>query len=306
MRLDDSILAPAGHASLCSSAMPDWACTSLDLAVAVLASSFTLALLGALTGAAGGAIAAVRIVERRKLRDELVKEIRNTNAAIMVCLAICNKALVLKKQHVLPLRAKFAADHAAFAEFIRQRRTGERQGNAVPQIAVDFRTVPGLTFSTGTLQSLMFGKISITGRALALMTTLTETATWLAAANAKRNELLERMKRSAPGAPELPALYFGTPSPTGQTNREYPETVLSVASHTDELIFFSSTLCNDLLAHGQELRATFIRRFGKKDAPGVNGVDFSADREAGLMPSDTAFSEWLNGLGGQVAAGTRD
>lgn len=34
----------------------------------------------------------------------------------------------------------------------------------------------------------------------------------------------------------------------------------------------------------------------------MNGVDFSADREAGLMPSETAFSEWLNGLGGQVAA----
>ena len=38
----------------------------------------------------------------------------------------------------------------------------------------------------------------------------------------------------------------------------------------------------------------------------MNGVDFSADREAGLMPPETAFSEWLNGLGGQAVADAGD
>jgi hypothetical protein len=203
------------------------------------------------------------------------------------------------------LKAKFAADHAAFAEFIRQRRTGERQGNATPQIAVDTRMVPGLTFSTNTLQSLMFGKIAITGRALALMTTLSETATWLLAANTQRNELVERLRRLAPGAAELPHLYLGAPSPTGQVNRAYPDTVAAVASRTDEMIFFSATLCDDLLAHGRQLRASFVERFGKQDAPPLNGVDFSADRAAGLMPPEANYSDWLNTLSGQVAADPR-
>ncbi len=305
MTLDDTILSPAAHASMCSSAMPDWGCGAIEIAVALLCSPFTLALLGSLAGAFAGAVAAVRIVERRKLREELVKEIRNTNAAIMVSLGICNKALVLKKQHVLPLKAKFAADHAAYAEFVRQRRTGERQGNATPQIAVDTRAVPGLSFSTGTLQSLMFGKIAITGRALALMTTLAETAAWLLAANTQRNELVDRMRRLAPGAAELPSLYFGVPSPTGQANRAYPDAVAAMASRTDEMIFFSATLCDDLLAHGRQLRATFVERFGRKDAPPLNGVDLSAERAAGLMPPEANYSEWLNGLGAQVTSDAR-
>src|ERR1700761_3778509 len=66
-------------------------------------SNFFTAVAGALAGAFGGAWAAQRIAESSKLRDELVKEIRNTNAAASILYGIANAHLGLKKQFVKAL-----------------------------------------------------------------------------------------------------------------------------------------------------------------------------------------------------------
>ncbi len=188
---------------------------------------------------------------------------------------------------------------AAWTEFTRQRRTGERQGNVPPPISIDLRVVPSLTFPVVTLQRLLFDKISMFGRSLALMTTLSETAGWLTNANAKRNELVDRIRR-LPDTSGVAQVYFGAPTAAGVTNLDYPEAVHAVASHTDELIFFSATLANDLSAHALQLRASWVREFGRKQAPEINAVDFTAARQNGLMPAEEKYAEWLAGLDRQV------
>lgn len=303
MRLDDVPSVPL-HAGACASALPDGACSALDILAAILNSPFVLSLLGAATGACVGAVLATRLVARRQRRDELGAEIRSTNVATMVTLSICHKALSLKRTHVLPMATRFEADLATWNEFARQRRTGERQGNSAPAIAVDARIVPSLTFPIATLQRLLFDRISMFGRSLALMTTLAETAGWLTNANAKRNELIEQMRR-LPDAVGVAQAYFGTPTPAGVSNPEYPQAVGAVASHTDELIFFSATLAGDLAAHAQSLRATWVKEFGRRHAPDTSTVDFTAARQNGLMPDDAKFAEWLAGLDRQVAGDLR-
>jgi hypothetical protein len=303
MRLDDVPSVPS-HIGICTGALPDWACPALDVLTTILNSPFTLSLLGALAGACAGAVVATRLVSRRQRRDELSAEIRSTNAATMVGLAICHRALILKRTHVLPLATKFAADLAAWNEFVRQRRTGQRQGNAPPPISIDLRVLPSLTFPIVTLQRLLFDKISMFGRSLALMTTLSETAGWLTSANAKRNELVDRMRR-LPDANGVSQLYFGAPSPTGIVNLEYAEAVDSVTGHTDELIFFSATLASDLAAHAQRLRAAWVAEFGRRHAPEATAVDFTVARQDGLMPAEEKFAEWLAGLDRQIATDLR-
>ena len=303
MRMDDVPTVPP-HTGVCSSALPDWACSALDVLAAILNSPFVLALLGAAAGACVGAIVATRLVARRQRREELVAEIRSTNVATMVALSICHKVLSLKRAHVLPLSTKFSADMAAWNEFTRQRRTGERQGNTPPPISIDLRVVPSMTFPVMTLQRLLFDKISMFGRSLALMTTLTETAGWLTNANAKRNELVERLRR-LPDATGVAQLYFGAQSSTGVANAEYPDAVAAVASHTDELVFFSATLAKDLAAHAQRLRADWIAEFGRRNVPEVTAVDFSAARQNGLMPDDAKFAEWLASLDRQIVGDLR-
>ena len=303
MRMDDVPTVPP-HTGACSSALPDAVCSALDVLAAILNSPFVLSLLGAAAGACIGAVVATRLVGKRQRREELVAEVRSTNVATMVALSICHRVLSLKRAHVQPLATKFAADMAAWNEFTRQRRTGERQGNTPPPISIDLRVVPSMTFPVVTLQRLLFDRISMFGRSLALMTTLSETASWLTNANAKRNELVERLRR-LPDATGVAQLYFGAPSSTGVANPEYPDAVAAVATHTDELIFFSATLANDLAAHAQQLRADWIREFGRRNVPEVTAVDFTAARQNGLMPDDAKFAEWLASLDRQIVGDLR-
>ena len=303
MRLDDVPSTPL-HTSACPNALPDWACSAFDVLAAILNSPFVLSLLGAAAGACVGALLATRLVARRQRREELGSEIRSTNVASMVAMSICHKALSLKRTHVLPVTARYQADLSAWNEWARQRRTGERQGNVPPTIALDTRVVPSLTFPIVTLQRLLFDKISMSGRSLALMTTLSETAGWLTNANAKRNELLEQIGR-LPSGPGVPQAYFGVQVPGGPSNVEYPHAMRSVAGHTDELIWFSATLATDLATHAQALRATWIAEFGRRHVPEATAVDFTAARQNGLMPEDAKFAEWLASLDRQIAGDLR-
>jgi hypothetical protein len=61
-----------------------------------LNSNLFTSLIGALAGAFAGAYGGQLIVERSKTRDELLKEMRNTNAAIMLAFGMCNTALSLR------------------------------------------------------------------------------------------------------------------------------------------------------------------------------------------------------------------
>src|SRR5690349_16473622 len=70
-------------------------------------SAFTTSLVGALAGAFAGARAAQVIAERSKLRDEISKQIRDTNAAMVVSFTIANSVLALKKQHVAELKTSY-------------------------------------------------------------------------------------------------------------------------------------------------------------------------------------------------------
>ena len=303
LRMDDVPSVPS-HAGHCASFLPDWACSTSDVLFAILNSPFVLSLLGAAAGACVGAVVATRLVARRQRRDELLAEIRSTNVATTVALSICHKVLSLKRMHVLPLTTRFAADLAAWNEFVRQRRTGERQGNVPPAISIDARVVPSLTFPIVTLQRLLFDRISLSGRSLALMTTLSETAAWLTNANAKRNELVEQIRRLT-DANGVAQLYFGAPPAAGVANQAYPDAVRAVGNHTDELIYFSSTLATDLAAHAQQLREAWGEAFGRRHLPEITTVDFTAARQNGLMPDDGKFAEWLAGLDRQVVTDLR-
>ena len=68
--------------------------------------------------------------ERSKVRDDLVKEIRNVNAATALSFGIVNGMLELKKQHVAQLKSSHNDDLQRHQEYMAKRETGEIQGNA--------------------------------------------------------------------------------------------------------------------------------------------------------------------------------
>jgi bifunctional pyridoxal-dependent enzyme with beta-cystathionase and maltose regulon repressor activities len=87
-------------------------------------SNFITSLVGALAGAGAGALAAQHIVERSKLRDELLREMRNTNAAIALAFSVTNTFLALKHQHIKALKENFDKQLAELEDFKQNRQEG--------------------------------------------------------------------------------------------------------------------------------------------------------------------------------------
>lgn len=254
-----------------------------------------MAVLGGLAGALGGALGAQHIVERSRRRDELLKELRNTNSATMIALTTCNTALSLKKQHVQPMFELFAQDKEALRKFKEQRATGQRQGNAVYHFTADLKTFPAPVVPIETLKDLAFHRISAYGRVLALVSVLEQSLLGLKEAVLRRDLLIQRFVSGAVPAEQLPQYYFGTPLHTGDTNHEYPDLVEAIHSYVDDIAFFSALLCTDLIEHGNSIRTAYTKSFGK-DAPKVSTVDFSGPRQKGLIPPDAQYADWLNGF----------
>ena len=79
----------------------------------------------ALAGAFFGAKTAQGTAARNKFRDDMTKEIRDTNAAITLSFAISNSAMAIKRQHLRSIKETFDKDKKDLIEFERKRKTGE-------------------------------------------------------------------------------------------------------------------------------------------------------------------------------------
>ena len=280
----------------------DYLCIAASSIWGALNSNFAIAVIGGLAGAFGGALGAQHIVERSKQRDDLLKELRNTNAATMVAFTACNTALALKKQHVQPMYELFAHEKEALRNFKEQRATGQRQGNAEYRFVTDLRVFPAAVVPIETLKDLAFNKISAYGRALALVSVLEQSLLGLKEAIMKRDLLVQRFASGGIPAEQAHLYYFGMPLPTGDTNQEYPDLVEAIHSYVDDIAFFSALLCDDLIAHGRRIHKAFAQKFGK-GAPSVSTADFSGPRQTGLLPPDTQYADWLNAFAEQDSGG---
>lgn len=262
--------------------------------VGVLNANFTIAFIGGFAGAIGGALGAQHIAERARRRDEMAKELRNTNASIMVAFQICSSTLALKHQHVQPMWQAFERQKAELVEFKRRRRSGEIPSNTEFILEADFKVFPAPLVPIETLKKLVFEQVSTYGRPLALVAVLEQSIEGLREAVQKRDALIHRFSTTIPK--ELFAnYYFGLKLPSGDTNQEHPDSVDVIQSYVDDVSFFSSLLCADLIAHGKLIRQQLLK-FWKKGVPNVSSADFSGPRAKGLLPPDAQYADWLNGF----------
>ena len=246
----------------------------------------------ACAGAYAGAYGAQVIAERSKSKDELMKEIRNTNAALAVSFTIYNTLLSMKIQHVKALKETHDAQKAAILEHAKLRKLEKIPANIGLEYKTDFQTLSLPHLPVEILQKQLFEKLSLKGRALNLTTTLAQTISSLDLSLEKRNRLIEMYKSSDLSQDALRTLYFGFPYGEGHVNQDYPAAVNAIYSQTDDGIFFSQLLCKDLVKHGEQLIKQFNRKF-RKGAPDVDKPDFSKAIGSKLMPPDEAYSDWL-------------
>jgi len=260
---------------------------------AFLNSNLAIAFIGGFAGATGGALGAQRIFERSRKREERLKELRYTNAAIMVAHTICNAALALKKQHVQPMRESFLKAKADLEEFKAKRNAGQIAADVEFHVQMDMRTYPAPIVPIETLKHIVFQEISAVGRPLSLVAVVEQSLIGLTAAIAKRDQLIQRFASGDIPEQVHANYYFGLPLQGGHVNQEFPDTVEAIYSYVDDLAFFSSLLCNDLMKHGSKVREALVKK-SPKHVPHVSEADFSGPVKSGLIPPDSQYSDWLN------------
>lgn len=243
----------------------------------------------ALFGAAFGTFGAHHLAERAKRKDELIRTIRQINTCSTISFSIANTILGMKKQHVKGMHERFLAERAALEEFHRRRLAGEIGQDVVFNLKVDFRTLSLPLVPIDALQMQIFEKLSLVGRPLALATTLAQTIESLRASMERRNEIIEHWKKQGGIGP---APYFGLRQ--GDTiDEDYPSSLHAIFRQTDDAIFFSKLLCEDLSEYGEKVRAQCLKEF-KKGVPTVSKSDFKKAIEWGLLPDEKHYADWLS------------
>ncbi len=281
--------------------LPSW--LSWDSLGVVFNSAFMTSLVGALAGAFAGARAAQRIAERTKESDNLLGQLRATNAAMTVAYTICNSFIQLKKQHIQALHAGFNTQLAALQEFHRKRNAKEIPPEQPFEFLADLRSVQLPLMPIEVLQRLVFDKLSVAGRPLALAATIAGTIDTVKALMEKRAELITQFRAIPPGGQAMTvALYFGLPYGDGRVSTEYKDTLEGLFNQVDNGIFFSELLCKDLKAFGDETLGKY-KKLSKKTTERVTEIDFDLAKKEGLMPDESQFTDWLRGF---VKAGSPD
>ena len=255
-----------------------------------LNSQFALTLFGTFFAASAGVYVAHKIIERNKRRDEWQRELRITNAAIMVSFEICNSFLILKEKQVKDLRFEYNRVKNSLVEFQKGRKIGQISSNSVFEFPADFRSLNPMTMPDEILVKQVFEEISAGARAYHLTNTLIRTIDPLNQSIVRRNELIDTWKKS-PGTlgNNLIRFYFGLPDPHGHVDHSYPDSIKAICSLTDDCIFLGQLLCSDLSDHGERLK----KHLGKS-APNVNRIEFSKAVEEGLMPGPENYEDWIN------------
>jgi hypothetical protein len=248
-----------------------------------------IAAVGSLAGAFAGAMGAQKIAERSKRRDDIILEIRHTNAAIMACFNICNNSLTFKEQIVKPLYDNFKLNLNKFEQG--PTINPENDVNQVVQIEFHLQEIHAPLNPIETLIDIVYNKINCESRPLSLVQMIEQYSFNLNNLINKRFQLTESFK-SLPQELVI-YYYFGKKINESVINEEYPDVLDGIHSYLDNLIFFALLLSQDLEKHGDNLAERFRKEFDI-DIPKINKLNFTKSREKGLMPSPDEYKDWVD------------
>jgi len=167
----------------------DFACWAQTVLQAELTSTFAVATVSALAGAWLGAYAAQRIAENSKIKDDLILEIRSTNAGIAIAFDIFQTNVTLKDQLFLALKNEFDTGKERHEEFLRKLQI-DPQGTGAFEFVMDFQEFSPAYVPIEKLQEILFEKLSVVGKPLSLASVLMKSNFSLTANIEGRNQLI--------------------------------------------------------------------------------------------------------------------
>lgn len=241
-------------------------------------SSFFTTVFGALAGAFTGAWAAQRIAVRSRRQEELIKEIRSTNSAMLLGQAILNISISSKIECALPLKEAFDEAYRSFKQ------------NTDNTKALNLNKYTCVSMPIDALSSLMLTEISASSEAFRAFLYVQISINSYITTLARRNELVDIFRSEiGPSHPEFHTIYFGE-THNGITNKAYRDSIEQIYDQCDDLIFYSNKMCLYLGEHAIHLKGEYEKLAKSKVA--VARIELKSVKP-GLIPSDESYAHWL-------------
>jgi hypothetical protein len=248
----------------------------------------------AFASAFAGAYGAQWIAEKTKSKSDLVRELRETNAALALAGAICNIHATNKSQSVRPQKVEYEKQ-LALVQLHAALPPEARAITGPLHMQFDLRQFQLPILPDDRLLAILFEKVSITDRALHVATTLCQEIAELRKTFERRNEVIGRFPSLTDD--QKARLYFGLQDSNGHVDENYRNSVSSIYDKTDNCIFFSWLLCQDLHLHGAKI-SKHIGKMPWRRAPSAHRASFAVAEQNGLMPPFEQYKDWVGGYGG--------
>jgi hypothetical protein len=266
----------------------------LDRLEAISQSSY----FGTLISAAFGAFAGAYATSRRETKRAVIAELNSIAAARMLAFSICNKFLSLKSQHVAPIYEDYQEGRRKFIEVRNAFAAGDHTRTA--EYAANLRNITPMWLPTESLERQIIEKISIRGRGLAAAIDLISAVDGLTRTIDTRNELVSACYRAPqPVTPgdrlEFALKYFGVANSRGIIDESFSSNVEGLYRQTDDCIFFSKTLADDLFEYERRVRRRYIWRF-HLGVPRLVREKWEFPEMLNLLPKESDYAKWLRGF----------
>lgn len=255
-------------------------------------SSVVSSLFGALAGAWGGAFAVQKISQSARYRDEMLREIRSVNTSLHLLHTMAVAFLTFKEQHAKGLVKSYESQRAQAHEAAQPRQAG----SPPPKIGfVNLSMIELLRPRLDLLETHALLEMTATGRILHLYSALAQTVQSLNYVIEQRNEFAAEASRL--DKQELSSRLFGLPLPDGSIDDRYGHNVRAIGKLTDDCIYFSIKLMQQLESHGSRVRQLYVRRHDR-NAPQVDRVRL-LEKQA-LLPEFRTYRRWEDALATKV------
>lgn len=144
------------------------------------------------------------------------------------------------------------------------------------------------------LKDQIFDKLSLQSRPIALFVSIDNSNNQINTALKNLESFKNSLSQVNPNHELYTCLYLGLEY-NGNVNTFYSDSVYMLKLSTDNMIFFSYKLCEDLQEYGNTLLAKYKDKH-RGDVPSIHRLDFSMAIKAGLIPKEDEYQEWLQGF----------
>ena len=137
--------------------------------------------------------------------------------------------------------------------------------------------------------------LSVRGRPRPLVAFLGQSMESLNHSILARNHLITALRTSDAPLNEKVAFYFALPNESN-LDETFAGTMEALHKQTDDCVYFSWRLCEDLSRHGKRVRSQFFKMGLKGPVPRIQTVLWKGVEEKGLLPMIAVYKSWEDGF----------